>query len=64
MELKQAVTILKQGLDIATGSGAFKNTQDVAILNVALTRLIDYFNVETEMKGEEPSKEVVTNTKK
>ena len=36
MESKQAVEVVKQAINIAVGSGAFKNTADVATIHQAL----------------------------
>ena len=35
METKQAMEIIRQGINIALGAGAFKSTQDVAIIHTA-----------------------------
>lgn len=43
MDEKQALDILIQGVNIGVGSGAFKNTKDVAIINQSIEILSKYF---------------------
>lgn len=47
---EQVLEILTQAINIAVGSGAFKNTKDVAVINQALEF------VEKDYKSEPPSK--------
>lgn len=42
MEVKQALSIVNQGIEIALGSGAFKKTRDVALLSEAIDSLASY----------------------
>ena len=51
MELKQAIEVVTQAINIAVGSGAFKNTKDVAVINTALESIVK-FKQEQEPKGE------------
>jgi len=39
METKQAVEVVHQAVQIALGSGAFKNTKDVTVIHQALEQL-------------------------
>ena len=43
MNEKQALDIVSQGINVALGNGAFKNTRDVAILSQALEVLANHF---------------------
>lgn len=48
---KQVVEILTQAINIAVGSGAFKNTKDVAVINQALDALTeDYVDKDKQVK--------------
>ena len=42
MNEKQALEVLVQGINIALGNGAFKNTKDVAIINTAMETLTQF----------------------
>ena len=59
MELKQAVEVLNQAIQIALGAGAFKNTKDVAIIHQALEVVVKDAQIEvvpTEEVGKTPRK--------
>ena len=77
MEIKQALSVLKQGLDIALSSGAFKKTEDVALLHEALVvtqneieacdKLREYNRLERESQEGviyEPIKEAIKKASK
>ena len=56
MELKQSIEVVKQAINIALGAGAFKATQDVAVIHAAL-ETITKWELEQRSKGEVRSKE-------
>lgn len=56
MELKQAVEVVGQAINLAVGSGAFKSTQDVAVIHQALGVIAQEVPVETESVGEDPKR--------
>jgi len=55
MELKQAIEVVKQAINIALGAGAFKATQDVAVIHAAL-ETITKFETDQNPVGEGPKK--------
>jgi len=57
MELKQAIEVVKQAINIALGAGAFKATQDVAVINTAL-ETITKWELEQHSKEELSAKKV------
>jgi 20S proteasome alpha/beta subunit len=56
MELKQAIEVVKQAINIALGAGAFKATQDVAVINTALETI-------TKWESEQHPKEEISPKK-
>jgi hypothetical protein len=42
MEINQALSILSQAMDLAVGSGAFKASKDVAVIEAAKETLVKY----------------------
>jgi len=60
MELKQALEVLTQAINIAVGSGTFKTTKDVSIINVALDTILRFEqeqNASKEVEAIGPKKE-------
>jgi hypothetical protein len=57
MEIKQAIEVLKQAINIALGAGAFKATQDVAVIHTAL-EVITRFETDHQVQEELGPKEI------
>lgn len=59
MDTKQALDVLNQGVNVAVGAGAFKNSRDVAVLAQSIEVLANYFQAQEEemtMKGVDVTK--------
>lgn len=55
MELKQAIEVVSQAINIALGNGGFKATQDVAVIHTAL-ETIKRFESESNVAKQLPTK--------
>ena len=63
MKIKEAVNILKQGLDIALSNGAFKKTEDVALLYNSLVEVQQYVERTEALNSEKVNKSLNESSK-
>ena len=65
MDIKQALDVVNQGINVAVGAGAFKNARDVAVLAQSIEVLANYFQAQDGAKevSVRPSPEMTKESK-